>query len=438
MADYQRPTGTQDILPEPRIPGHQDPGGASDAAYWRWIEDTAREVAARYGYRPVELPAYEHTELFARGVGAGPDIVEKEMFTFRPRPTSDALTLRPEFTAGFARAYLQNGMGSWPQPVKLYTIGPVFRYERPQANRYRQHSQFNCECIGESDPLADFEIMSLLWDYFSALGMKGLRFQLNSIGAPAARKAYVSDVLVPWLQARSADLPEIDRERLAKNPLRVFDSKEERTRAMLEDAPLLADHIDAASSEHFATLRTYLDDNGLAYAVDPRLVRGLDYYARTVFEIHVEGIGAQSALCGGGRYDGLIELLGGQPTPGVGFGAGIERAIAVLRGMDIAPPGLRDPEVFAVYFDEPTKRAAVGLCARLRAAGIGAQCDYGSKNLRKQMKAAFRSGARFAMIIGETELAAGTAMVKDLVAGEQGEVALDGIEAHVRTVLGAV
>ena len=388
--------------------------------YWRWIEDTARLVAARYGYQPLEIPAYEHTELFARGVGAGTDIVEKEMFTFRPRPDSDSLTLRPEFTAGFARAYLQNGMGSWPQPVKVYTIGPVFRYERPQANRFRQHSQFNAECLGEADPLADFEIMSMLWDYFTALGLEGLSFQLNTIGSSEARKAYVREVLVPWLEARREDLPEIDRERLAKNPLRVFDSKEERTREMLADAPVLADHIDEESRAHFAALRGYLDDNGLAYRIDPRLVRGLDYYARTVFEIHVEGIGAQSALCGGGRYDGLVELLGGTHTPGVGFGAGIERAIAVLRLKGIRPPALPAPPAFAVYFDEETKRSAVALCATLRRAGIGAHSDFGQKNLRKQMKAASRSGARFALILGDAELESGTVMVKDLTTGRAG------------------
>jgi histidyl-tRNA synthetase len=435
MNDYQRPTGTQDILPTPRAPHETPETHAPDAAYWRWIEATARSVAARYGYQPVEIPVYEHTDLFARGVGAGTDIVEKEMFTFRPRPESDSLTLRPEFTAGFARAYLQNGMGSWPQPVKVYTIGPVFRYERPQANRFRQHSQFNCECLGEADPLADFEIMAMLWDYFSALGMKGLRFQLNTIGAPEARRAYVSEQLVPWLEARRDALPEIDRERLAKNPLRVFDSKEEKTRAMLAEAPLLADHIDEESRAHFAALRAYLDDNGLAYTIDPTLVRGLDYYARTVFEIHVEGIGAQSALCGGGRYDGLIELLGGTPTPGVGFGAGIERAIAVLRLMDIRPPALPAPETFVVYFDEPTKQSAVALCTELRRAGIGSASDYGLKNTRKQMKAASRSGARFALIIGDEELGSGTVMVKDLARGEQGLVARSEVVAELRARL---
>ncbi|MEO8084275.1 MAG: ATP phosphoribosyltransferase regulatory subunit, partial [Ardenticatenales bacterium] len=224
MTQFQRPTGTQDVLPD-------------DQAYWLWIVKTARDVAARYGCQPIDVPLYEHTELFARGVGAGTDIVEKEMFTFRPRPESHQITLRPEFTAGIARAYLQNGMGSWPQPVKLVTIGPLFRYERPQANRFRQHSQFNVEIIGESDPLADFEVMSLLWDYFSELGLTGLRFQLNSIGSVEARRAYIRDSLVPYLERRRSELPPVDLERLAKNPLRVLDSKEAPTQPIVAEAP---------------------------------------------------------------------------------------------------------------------------------------------------------------------------------------------------------
>jgi len=418
MTSFQRPTGTQDILPD-------------DQAYWRWIVATAQSVAGRYGCQPIDVPLYEHTELFARGVGTGTDIVEKEMFTFRPRPESESITLRPEFTAPLARAYLQNGMGSWPQPVRLVTFGPVFRYERPQANRFRQHSQFNVEIIGEADAVVDFEVMSLLWDYFSALGLSGLRFQLNSIGSPAARRAYVTDVLVPYLGRRYAELPEVDRERLAKNPLRVLDSKEAPTQAVIAAAPRLSDHLDDDSRAHFDDLRRYLDLAGLAYDLNATLVRGLDYYARTVFEIHVEGIGAQSALCGGGRYDGLVELLGGPPTPGVGFGSGIERCVAVLKQFGIAPPPLGGPSVWFVYFDAATKDACVAAAVALRRSGIAAQMSPGGKGMRKQLGDASDAGARFAAILGGDELAAGTVTLKDLATGEQRVVARDALAGAV-------
>lgn len=423
MQAFQRPTGTQDVLPD-------------DQAYWQWIVATARSVATRFGYQPIDVPIYEQTELFARGVGTGTDIVEKEMFTFRPREDSDQITLRPEFTAGLMRAYLQNGMGSWPQPVRLVAIGPIFRYERPQANRFRQHTQFDCECIGESDPATDFEIMSILWTYFTELGLTGLSFQLNSIGSPEARRRYVQEILVPYLESRRGELNEVDLQRLALNPLRILDSKEESAQPVIAAAPRITDHLDAESREHFETLRGYLDGAGYRYEINPLLVRGLDYYARTVFEIHAEGIGAQSALCGGGRYDGLIELLGGPPTPGVGFGAGIERAIAALKMLGISPPASATPTVFGVYFDAATKAAVLQLLTELRAAGIAAQMDYGSKNLKKQMRSASNAGARFALIIGGNELAEGVVQVKDMESQTQQPVAREALIGWLRQRLG--
>lgn len=427
MELFQRPTGTQDILPD-------------DQAYWQWLIATAQSVAERYNYQPIEIPVYEYTDLFARGVGTGTDIVEKEMFTFVPRPDDEKerrqITLRPEFTAGIVRAYLQNGMGSWPQPVKLYTIGPIFRYERPQAGRFRQHTQFNCECIGESDPATDFEIMSILWDYFTELGLTGLRFQLNSIGSAAARRRYVREILVPYLRSRERELNEVDRRRLEQNPLRVLDSKEESAQPVIAEAPVITDYLDEESREHFATLRRYLDLTGRAYVLNPLLVRGLDYYSKTVFEIHAEGIGAQSALCGGGRYDGLADLLGGPPTPGVGFGSGLERAIAALKLQDVAPPALPRPQVFGVYFDQTTKDAVVVLLSQLRQAGLYAEMDYGLKNLKKQMRAASQSGARYALIVGSTELERGEVQVKDLQSGEQQPVERDRLLGWLRQRLG--
>lgn len=427
MELFQRPTGTQDVLPD-------------DQAYWQWLVATAKSVAERYGYLPIDVPVYEYTELFARGVGAGTDIVEKEMFTFVPRPDDEKerrqITLRPEFTAGIMRAYLQNGMGSWPQPVKLYTIGPIFRYERPQAGRFRQHTQFNCECIGESDPATDFEVMSILWDSFTELGLTGLTFQLNSIGSLAARRRYVREILVPYLRSREHELNEVDRRRLEQNPLRVLDSKEESAQRVIAEAPVITDYLDEASQEHFATLRHYLELTGRPYVLNPLLVRGLDYYSRTVFEIHAEGIGAQSALCGGGRYDGLAELLGGPPTPGVGFGSGIERAIAALKLQGITPPGLPRPQVFGVYFDQATKDAITVLLSELRQAGLRGVMDYGSKNLKKQMRSASQSGARYALIVGGAELERGEVQVKDLLSGQQQPVERGNVLGWLRQRLG--
>ncbi|HBY92651.1 MAG TPA: histidine--tRNA ligase [Chloroflexi bacterium] len=423
MELFQRPTGTQDILPD-------------DQAYWQWLITSARTVAERYGYLPIDVPVYEHTDLFARGVGTGTDIVEKEMFTFVPRPDDEKerrqITLRPEFTAGIVRAYLQNGMGSWPQPVKLYTIGPIFRYERPQAGRFRQHTQFDCECIGESDPATDFEIMSILWDYFTELGLTGLTFQLNSIGSPEARRRYVREILVPYLRARERELDEVDRRRLDQNPLRVLDSKEASALAVIAEAPVITDYLDPESREDFATLRHYLDLVGRPYVLNPLLVRGLDYYSKTVFEIHAEGIGAQSALCGGGRYDGLAELLGGPPTPGVGFGSGIERAIAALKLQGVRPPGLPRPQVFGIYFNQATKDAVIVFLSELRQVGVHAEMEYGSKNLKKQMRAASQSGARYALIIGGSELERGEVQVKDLQSGEQQPVERKGLLGWLR------
>ena len=426
MTDFQRPTGTQDVLPD-------------DQAYWRWILATARDVAGRYGCRPIDIPIYEHTELFARGVGTGTDIVEKEMFTFRPRPESEQLTLRPEFTAGIMRAYLQNGMGSWPQPVRLVTFGPVFRYERPQANRFRQHSQFNVEIIGEADPVVDFEVMSLLWDYFSALGLTGLRFQLNSIGSPQARRSYVADVLVPYLERRRAELPEIDIERLAKNPLRVLDSKEPGMAELLAGAPQIADHLCDDCRDHFADVRGLLDELDQTYTINFRLVRGIDYYTKTVFEVWQEGIGAQAALCGGGRYDGLAEDIGGPATPGVGFGSGIERIVLGMKEQGVAPPDVPPPPVYLAHFGGATKTAASQLAFRLRAAGIGARVAFTrrGRSLKSQMREADHHGARYVLIVGGDELAEGVVTARLLASGEQTRVPVADLVPWLQSALNA-
>lgn len=408
MARYQAPRGTQDILPE-------------DQAYWQWVLGLAREIAARYGFQPIEVPVFEDTEVFARGVGTGTDIVEKEMYTFEDRG-GRSLTLRPEFTAGIVRAYIEHGMYVWPQPVKVYAIGPVFRYEAPQAGRYRQHTQFSCECIGEADSVADFEIMSIAWDLYAALGFEGVQFQLNSIGCPRCRPPYIRDVLVPYLQSRIAELSKVDVERLRKNPLRVLDTKEPESQPVVAEAPAITEYLCAECRDHFAQLRFYLDMLERPYEINPRLVRGLDYYTKTVFEVTAPGLGAQNAVGGGGRYDGLVEVLGGPPTPGVGFAAGIERIVLVLKAQGIMPPPLPSPQVYFVHHGSPAKDAAVALADRLRHCGIGALVAFGNRSLKSQLRHASKVGIRYVVIIGEEELARGEVQVKDLHTGRQTSV----------------
>ncbi len=411
---YQAPKGMQDWTPD-------------EQRYYRWIDATVREMAARYGFMPIDTPIVEATEVFARGVGSGTDIVEKEMYSFETQG-GEHLTIRPEFTAGIMRAYVENGMHNLPQPVKLYAIGPLLRYERPGMGRYRQHTQISLEAIGESDPAIDVEIMSLAADIFEALGVGDLSFEINSIGCPECRPPYIQGVLVPWLEARREQLGETDQMRLAKNPLRVLDTKDPKVRELLVDVPLLADYLCETCRTHFATLQGYLDLLGRDYRVNPLLVRGFDYYTKTVFEVQAGALDtSNNALCGGGRYDGLVELLGGAPTPGMGMGLGFERARLVLEELNIAPPVLRGTQVFAVWFNDETKQAAIQALDRLRRAGIPAEMAYaeGKRSFKSQMRAADKSPARFTLIFGGDELAQGRVAVKEMQSGEQNPVALE-------------
>jgi histidyl-tRNA synthetase len=413
LADIQRVKGMQDVLP-------------ADRRYWDLIIAMAVELAQRYGFQRVDVPIIEYTELFSRGVGTASDFfVQKEMYTFK-EPDGTSLTLRPEFTAGFVRAYLENGMGSWPQPVKLYTIGPSFRRERPQAGRYRQHSQFNAEILGEIDPAADVEVMLLAMNLYRALGYKGLTFQLNSTGCPVCKPAYVA-ALKEYLAGHLDKLAAVDKERLEKNALRVLDSKEPGMDVLLANAPHIVDYLCDDCAGHFTELRRLLDALDQSYTINFRLVRGIDYYTKTVFEVWAEGIGAQAALCGGGRYDGLAEAIGGPPTPGVGFGSGIERIVLALREQGIEPPAPPAPPVFVAHFGGATKEAAVQLAFRLRQAGLGARLAFArhGRSLKSQMREANKHHARYVVILGEAELAQGMAAVRPLAGGEQTLVPLN-------------
>jgi histidyl-tRNA synthetase len=393
---FQAPRGTFDILPE-------------QARGRRRLEAAAATVFGRAGYEPIATPAFEDTDLFERGVGQSTDIVRKEMFTFEDKG-GRSLTLRPEGTASVCRAYLEHGMQKLAQPVKLFYLGPFFRHERPQAGRYRQFHQLGIECIGTDSPLADAEVIMLLADLLAELGVPGVELRLGSLGSFEARRAYLED-LKAHLHAHEGELSKDVRERIDINPLRAFDSDEEGTRGVMASAPTIVDRLQGKDAEHFAEVRALLDAAGVGYTIDPTLVRGLDYYTRTIFSFVCDRLGAQSEIGGGGRYDGLIEQLGGQPTPAVGFAAGIERILLAL-DEEVAGEG-RD--AFVAVADPKQRRRAMVLAAELRHAGLAVELDLAGRSLKSQLKHANRIGARRVLILE----ADGSAQLRDMDTGEQ-------------------
>jgi histidyl-tRNA synthetase len=393
---FQAPRGTFDILPE--------------AARARaLVERAAAEVFARAGYEPIATPAFEDTALFERGVGQSTDIVRKEMFTFEDKGER-SLTLRPEGTASICRAYLEHGMHKLAQPVKLSYLGPFFRHERPQAGRYRQFHQLGIECIGTDSPLADAEVIMLLSDLLGELGVPGVELRLGSLGSFDARRAYLED-LKAYLHAHEGELSADVRERIDINPLRAFDSDHEGTRAVMASAPTIAGALEGEDAEHFAEVRALLDAAGISYVVDPTLVRGLDYYTRTIFSFVCDALGAQSEIGGGGRYDGLIEQLGGPATPAVGFAAGIERILLALD--EEVPAAGRD--AFIAVADPGQRGRAMALAVELRHAGVAVEVDLAGRTLKSQLKHADRLGARRVLILE----ADGGAQLRDMQTGEQ-------------------
>jgi len=395
---FKAPRGTLDVLPE------QEP-------VRQRIEDTAREMLQAAGYGRIETPAFEDTELFARGVGESTDIVQKQMFSFEDQG-GRGLTLRPEATASICRAYLEHGMHTLAQPVKLWTSGSFFRHERPQAGRYRQFTQIDAEVIGSDSPLVDAELIVLLHDLLAELGVEGVTLRLASLGSPAARAAYL-DELRDYLHSHEGDLSKEVRERIDANPLRAFDADHEGTRKVMAGAPTMLDRLDAEDGEHFEAVRRLLEREGVSFVLDPTLVRGLDYYTRTVFEFECERLGAQSGIGGGGRYDGLIEQLGGQPTPANGWALGVERVALALGEGGEASAG----QVFVVAGDGSRERA-LALVTELRRAGLAADLDLGGRAIKGQMKQADRSGARYALILED----GGAPVLRDMRSGEQREV----------------
>jgi histidyl-tRNA synthetase len=385
------------------------------------VRDALVAAADRAGYGHIELPVFEDTGLYARGVGESTDVVSKEMYSFADRGER-SVTLRPEGTAGVVRAVIEHGLDRAGLPVKLRYAGPFFRYERPQAGRYRQLQQVGVEAIGVDDPALDAEVIAVADEGFRSLGLRGYRLELTSLGDAECRPAY-RDRLQEFLAGLPLD--EATRHRAAINPLRVLDDKRPEVRALLADAPLLIDHLSEESARHHAAVKQHLDDLGIAYVENPRMVRGLDYYTKTTFEFVHDGLGAQSGIGGGGRYDGLMEVLGGQPLSGVGFGIGVDRTLLACRAEGIAVDDPPRVEVFGVPLGEAARDRMVVLAAGLRAAGVRVDLAYGGRGLKGAMKSADRSGARFALVLGERDLAAGTVGVKDLGSGEQREVPLD-------------
>jgi len=406
---YQAPRGTFDVLPDAaRVRGR--------------IERAATEIFARAGYEPIATPSFEDTELFERGVGHSTDIVRKEMFSFEDKG-GRSLTLRPEGTAPICRAYVEHGMQALAQPVKLFYVGPFFRHERPQAGRYRQFHQLGAEVIGSDSPLADAEVIGLLAGLLAELGVPGVELRLGSLGSLDTRQAYIEE-LKAHLRAHEGELAKEVRERIDANPLRAFDSDDEGTRAVMAAAPKLVERLEGEDAEHFAEVRALLGAVGVAHTIDPTLVRGLDYYTRTIFSFVCDRLGAQSEIGGGGRYDGLIEQLGGRPTPAVGWAAGIERIMLALNEEQAAPG--RDVFI-AVGDEERTDRSlALLLAGELRKAGLSAEIDLGGRGLKGQFKHADRIGARRVLILEH-----GKAQLRDMSSGEQRPVDTGNLLAEI-------
>jgi histidyl-tRNA synthetase len=412
------PKGTYDLLPD-------------EAARRDAVVATASGVFAAYGYRHMVTPEFEETGLFERGVGEATDIVRKEMYTFFDKGER-SLTLRPEGTAPICRAYVEHGLHKWPQPVKVWYYCPMFRYEKPQAGRYREHYQIGAEAIGSADPAVDAEVIALLAAIFAELGVEGVTLNMNSMGDPACRPAYV-EKLRGYLHGREGELCGDCLERVELNPLRTFDCKVASCRAVLDDAPRIGDHLCADCREHFDTVLALVRAAGLEPRLDYRLVRGLDYYTRTTFEFNSDRLGAQSGVGGGGRYDGLVEMIGGAATPGVGWGSGLERITLAMREEALPQSA---PDVFVVSFTDEARPAAFGLAQQLRGAGLSAELDLAGRSPKGQLKQAGRNGATFAALCGLEELGSDTVRLRAMDGGGEEDVPAAGLAALVRSRLG--
>jgi len=401
------PRGTKDILP-------------NQAAAWLWLENKIRELCKLYGYEEIRTPTFEHTELFQRGIGEGTDVVDKEMYTFKDRGDR-SITLRPENTASVVRAYLQNKLYANAGLTKLFYIGSMFRYDRPQAGRFREFHQFGVEALGEKNPAVDAEIILLAWDFLKSLGLNDLKLKINTVGCPACRPIYRRK-LTEYFSENVDELCGDCKRRLEKNPLRILDCKIDGLKDFMEDAPKIETCLCDECREHFADVKKFLTAAGVDFVIDNRLVRGLDYYTKTAFEIQYAPLGAQSAVAGGGRYDGLIKEIGGDDTPAVGFAAGLERILLALELQKILPEQNKKIAAFVVANGAAAEIYAFKLLTDLRRQNISAAMDFAKKSMKAQMKAAAKSGAKFALIIGEEEVASETVTIKNLETSAQEKI----------------
>ncbi|MFC4809046.1 histidine--tRNA ligase [Paenibacillus sp. GCM10023250] len=417
---FQKPPGTQDFLP-----------GAVEK--WQYVERVARDICRRFNFREIRTPLFEMTELYKRGVGETTDIVEKEMYTFTDRGDR-SLTLRPEGTAGAVRAYVENKLYGEPDVSKLYYIGPMFRYERQQAGRYRQFHQFGVEALGAVDPALDAEVIALGYTFYAEVGLKDVRVEINSVGTPAVRAAYRSRLLA-FLEPMRESLCKDCQARMDRNPLRVLDCKTDQHR--FDGAPSILESLDEECRTHFEALQFHLTDMNIPYLINPRLVRGLDYYTHTAFEYKAGGIGAIDTIGGGGRYNGLVADIGGPDQPGVGLGIGLERTVLLLESQGVQLDHLHRVDVYLVGLGEAAERETTRLLHGLRLRGIAAERDYQSRKMKAQLKSADRLQARFTAILGDDELDRGEIALKNMATGEQTFIALDALaEAILQGVKG--
>ncbi|WRS28764.1 histidine--tRNA ligase [Oscillospiraceae bacterium MB08-C2-2] len=400
--------GTRDVFPP-------------DSAKWQYVESKALEVARRFGIEEIRVPTIEKTELFTRSVGETTDVVQKEMYTFDKG--KESITLRPEGTAGTVRAVMENGLLGGALPLKLCYLVSCFRHERPQAGRLREFHQFGAEYFGAASPSADAEVIHLAAQVLEELGIGGVSLHINSIGCPKCRPGY-NQKLREYFGAYREQLCETCKDRLERNPLRLLDCKEEGCQAIAKDAPLILDHLCEECSDHFDGLKVRLESMGLPYSINPKIVRGLDYYTKTVFEFITDTIGAQGTVCGGGRYDGLVSEMGGPATPALGFGMGLERIIMVMEAAGVPLPGPKAPLLYIGSIGEKAERFALELTAQLRRAGLPVQCDIMGRSVKAQMKYADKLGARFSCILGDNELTEGSAQIKEMSTGESSATAL--------------
>ena len=409
------PKGTKDILP-------------SESYKWQWLESRIRETAARYGFKEIRTPMFEHTELFARGIGDTTDVVQKEMYTFEIAERS--LTLKPEGTAGVVRSYIENKLYAEPQPGKYFYIIPCFRYEKMQKGRQRQFHQFGIEIFGSENMMADAEVIGLAWDFLTGLGITDLKLHINSIGCPNCRGEY-RKALQDFLRPHYDELSETSKGRFEKNPMRILDSKDPDDKKFSEGAPRMIDYLCDECKAAFEDLKNDLDALGIPYEVDPNIVRGLDYYTKTAFEFISEDLGAQSTVCGGGRYDHLVEEVGGPYTPAVGFGMGLERLLLILEAKGIEIPKPAGCDVFIATLGERPKTFGLKLAKDLRAKGYSVLTDVMGRGLKAQLKYADRSDARYTVVIGDDELEKGVVTLRDMDNSTQKEISIDKIEEEI-------